>query len=116
MPAEDSGAPSSSSSPPDEEPSADDGIYRALGLAAVGLIAFGTVIYHVLEDWSWVDALYFSVIAVTTVGFGDISLSTEASKLFTVVYIVAGIYIIVTFHDARMKRHGARRRRSRRDQ
>jgi len=37
-----------------------------------------------------VDSLYFRVIAVTTVGFGDISPSTDASKLFTVVYVLGG--------------------------
>lgn len=34
------------------------------------------------------DSLYFSVIAVTTVGFGDITPSTDASKLFTIFYVV----------------------------
>ena len=99
----------SSSSPPDEESSADDGIYRALGLAAVGLIAFGTVIYHVLEDWSWVDSLYFSVIAVTTVGFGDLTPDTDGAKLFTVLSILLGISIIGTFLDARLKHHSKKR-------
>ena len=55
------------------------------------------------------------MIAVTTVGFGDITPTTDASKLFTVVYILAGISIIGTYLDARMKRHGSRRLRSHRD-
>ena len=93
----------------EDQPASDDRIYRALGLAATSLLTMGTVVYHVLEDWSWVDSFYFSAIAVTTVGFGDITPSTDGSKLFTVAYVVAGISIIGTFLDARMKRHGARR-------
>ena len=65
--------------------------------------------YRLLEDWSWVDSLYFSVVAVTTVGFGDITPSTDASKLFTVVYIVTGISLITTYLNLRLKRRAGRR-------
>ena len=57
------------------------------------------------DDWSWVDSFYFSVVAVTTVGFGDFAPTTDASKLFAVFYILVGISIIATFLDARLKRH-----------
>lgn len=57
------------------------------GLAA-GTLLTGTVVYHLLEDWSWVDSLYFSVVTLTTVGYGDLSPTTDLSKLFTVVYLV----------------------------
>jgi voltage-gated potassium channel Kch len=75
---------------------------------AIGLLAIGTVVYRLLEDWSWVDSLYFSVVAVTTVGFGDLTPSTDASKLFTVVYILSGITIITTYLRMRMGRRGSR--------
>jgi voltage-gated potassium channel Kch len=74
----------------------------------VTALAVGTVAYRLLEDWSWVDSLYFSVVAVTTVGFGDLTPSTDASKLFTVVYILSGITIITTFLRMRMSRRGSR--------
>ena len=54
---------------------------------AVVLIAFATVVYHSLEEWSWVDLFYFSTVAVTTVGFGDLVPTCDASKLFTVFYV-----------------------------
>jgi hypothetical protein len=69
----------------------------------------GTVVYKLLEDWSWVDAVYFSVVAVTTVGFGDLTPSTDASKLFTVAYVLTGISIITTYINARMGRRGSKR-------
>ncbi len=46
-----------------------------------------------------------------TVGFGDLSPSTDASKLFTVGYIVAGIGIIGLYLNHRIER--VRRRRER---
>ena len=84
-------------------------LYKILAASAFGLIAAGTVVYRLLEDWSWVDSLYFSVIAVTTVGFGDVTPSTDGSKLFTVAYVITGISIVTTYLNARMKRRGERR-------
>jgi hypothetical protein len=63
----------------------------------IGTIALGTVAYMWLEGWSAVDALYFSVVALATVGFGDFVPITDAGKVFTVVYILFGIGILAAF-------------------
>ena len=80
-------------------------IIAALSLFALGT---GTVVYRILEDWGWVDSFYFSAVALTTVGFGDLSPSTDASKLFTVVYIFSGISLIGAMLNVFMKRHAQR--------
>lgn len=81
-------------------------MYRILvGLVIVAL-GTGTVVYRILEGWSWVDSFYFCSVAVTTVGFGDLTPTRDVSKLFTVLYIFSGIGIISTFIDQRLKRHG----------
>ncbi len=87
----------------------DDHVYKILSISALLLLTTGTVGYHFLEDWSWVDSLYFSVVAVTTVGFGDITPSTDPSKLFTVGYILVGIGIITTYLNARLQQRGKKR-------
>jgi voltage-gated potassium channel Kch len=46
------------------------------------------------------DSLYFSVITLTTVGYGDFSPSTTTSKIFTMFYIFVGIGIILGFVNA----------------
>lgn len=58
---------------------------------------------RLLEDRGWVDSFSFSVITLTTVGYGDLSPSTTASKLFTVVYVVGGISLIGAFLDKVMQ-------------
>lgn len=83
---------------------------------AAGALLVGTVMYRWLEDWSWVDSLYFSVITLTTVGYGDLTPSTPESKLFTVVYVITGISLIAACLNEVMKRRARRasRRRSHR--
>jgi hypothetical protein len=85
----------------------------ALGGGAALLLVMGTVVYRWLEDWSWVDSFYFSAVAVTTVGFGDLSPTTDGSKLFTVFYLAAGIAGISAYFNQRFNRvteRAARRR------
>lgn len=55
------------------------------------LILFGTVGYMVIEDLSAVDALYMTIITITTVGFGEIGEPSQASRIFTIVVIVLGV-------------------------
>ncbi|MGI9666078.1 MAG: potassium channel family protein [Acidimicrobiia bacterium] len=79
--------------------------FRLLALAAVSLIGMATVVFKLLEGWSWVDSLYFSVVAVTTVGFGDLAPTSDGSKIFAVLYLVSGVTIIGSWLNARANRH-----------
>ena len=102
----------------DKRPSAvaaawDEHAYRILAAGAFSLLATGIVVYRILEDWSWVDSLYFSTVAVTTVGFGDLTPTNDGSKLFTVAYILTGISIITAYLNARLKVKAEKRRESR---
>lgn len=79
----------------------------ALGSAAL-LLAAATVFYHFVESWTWVDAFYFSSVAITTVGFGDLSPTTDASKLFTVFYIFMGLSLVGVVLNEAMRRRAIR--------
>lgn len=70
----------------------------ALAWAAVTLLS-GTVVYSLLEGWSLIDSLYFSVISLATVGYGDLTPTTALSKAFTVFYILNGIAILLSLFD-----------------
>jgi hypothetical protein len=82
---------------------------RIIGGMALGTLLLGTVVYHILEDWTWVDSLYFSAVAVTTVGFGDLTPTSDASKLFTVFYIFSGITIVTVWLNSRFKYRATKR-------
>lgn len=71
--------------------------YRDLLFTTIIVLGLGTVIYHYLEGWSWIDCLYFSVITLTTIGYGDFSPATDAGKIFTIFYILLGLGMILSF-------------------
>jgi hypothetical protein len=63
---------------------------RLLSVVLLLLVA-GAHIYHQLEGWSYLDAFYFTVITLTTVGYGDFSPHTNSGKIFSMIYILMGL-------------------------
>ena len=65
-------------------------------MAIASLIGFGTWAFHLLEDWSWAESFYFAVATLTTVGYGDIHPTTDESRIFTALFILVGVGIVIT--------------------
>ena len=76
---------------------------RILGGSVLLVLVIGTLAYSVIEGWSLVDSFYFSSVALTVVGFGDLTPSSDFSKMFTVFYIFSGIAIIALWIQVRTK-------------
>lgn len=76
-----------------EEPSSStitNKALRGIGLLAVVLL-IGTFGYMIIEDWSLLDALYMTVITITTVGYGEIHNVDEMGRIFTIILIFMGM-------------------------
>jgi hypothetical protein len=74
-----------------------DPAYRSLLFATNFFLAIGTIAYRFLKDWSWLVSLYFSVITLTTIGYGDFSTKTNLGKLFTMGYIIIAVSLFLGF-------------------
>mmetsp|Transcript_446 Transcript_446/g.976 ORF Transcript_446/g.976 Transcript_446/m.976 type:complete len:340 (+) Transcript_446:239-1258(+) len=61
-----------------------------LSYFGLGWIAYCAV----FEKWSFTDATYFLMVTLTTVGYGDITPTTQASRLFTMFFVIFGISIV----------------------
>jgi voltage-gated potassium channel len=68
---------------------------KALTLLAMLLliIAGGTVFFHHVEGWSWLDSYFFTVVTLSTVGYGELVPATAMGKIGTTVFILVGLGI-----------------------
>ena len=73
------------------------------GIAFLVLWAVGTVGYMTIEGFSFLDAVYQTIMSVTTAGFGEINPLGDAGRVFTIAIIVLGILIILYILTAVMQ-------------
>ena len=94
--------------------------FRSLVLLVFLTLLVGTLFYSLQEGWGLIDAFYFSVTTLTTVGYGDLVPTTPIGKLFTVGYILSGLGLIAGFINAiaaeNLSRRQTRWRRNEEDQ
>lgn len=55
------------------------------------LLLIGTFGYAYLEGWTLLDALYATIITVTTVGYGDLSPVTRGGRIFAIFFALSAI-------------------------
>lgn len=55
------------------------------------IIVFGTVGYVLIEDYSWLEALYMTIITMATVGFQEVRPLSDAGRIYTIVLIVTNL-------------------------
>lgn len=60
------------------------------------LIIFGVGGYMVIEGWSFSDALYMTVITLSTIGYGEINPLSQQGRIFTIILITVGV-IVATY-------------------
>jgi voltage-gated potassium channel len=68
---------------------------KALPVAAGALVLTGTLFFWRFEDWTIIEALYFCVVTLTTVGYGDLSPTTAGTQIFAIIYILTGFGVLV---------------------
>jgi voltage-gated potassium channel len=96
----------------------EDPAFRALGAILLTLLVSGTIAFHFVEGWGWLDSLYFCVITMATVGYGDFHPITPLGKILAMIFIVLGLGVLVGFAQqllshmlADIEEHPMRRRR-----
>jgi voltage-gated potassium channel len=73
---------------------------RRLAALLLAILTLATFFYHWVEGWRLIDAAYFSVVTVATVGYGDLAPKTDIGKVFTIFLILGGIGLFVATASA----------------
>lgn len=71
--------------------------FRRLVFIVGTLLISGSIVYHFVEGWEYIDSLYFSVTTLTTVGNPFLAPVTVGGKIFTMVYLLIGIGVMLSF-------------------
>lgn len=67
--------------------------FWVLGLVPVMLVIVGTLGYHLIEDdYSLFDALYMTVITLSSIGYGEVHPLSERGRIFTIFLILGGVF------------------------
>lgn len=68
-------------------------IYLAISLV-FAVVLIGVLGYRYISNYTWVDALYMTIITMATVGFKEVQPLDDTAKIFTVFLILASVFIL----------------------
>ena len=70
-------------------------------LTLVALITLYAVVFHVIkvrvegEQHSWITGFYWTLVVMTTLGFGDITFTSDTGRLFSIVVLLSGVVLLL---------------------
>ncbi len=67
--------------------------YVSILIALVMIIVGGTVFFHFVEGWGWIDSYFFTVVTLSTVGYGELVPATPLGRIATTIFIFVGLGI-----------------------
>ncbi len=65
------------------------------GIALLAVLTAGTTGYMVVEGWGFLDAVYMTVITMTTVGYSEVRPLSEAGRIFNLFVMVGGVGLML---------------------
>ena len=70
-------------------------------LTLVALITLYAVIFHLIkihvegEQHSWITGFYWTLVVMTTLGFGDITFTSDIGRLFSILVLLSGVVLLL---------------------
>ena len=65
-----------------------------LVVASLALLLVGTLGYVLIEGWPLLDALYMTVITLTSVGYGEVHPLSAGGRVFTMLFLLCGVFTL----------------------
>jgi voltage-gated potassium channel len=70
-------------------------------LSLVALVALYAILFHVIkgqveaEQHSWITGFYWTLVVMTTLGFGDITFTSDIGRLFSILVLLSGVVLLL---------------------
>ena len=70
-------------------------------LTLLALVTLYAVVFHVIkvrvegEQHSWITGFYWTLVVMTTLGFGDITFTSDIGRLFSIVVLLSGVVLLL---------------------
>ena len=70
-------------------------------IALIAMVSVYSILFHFLmifenREFSWITGFYWTLTVMSTLGFGDITFSTDLGKLFSIIVLISGIVFLLT--------------------
>jgi len=59
------------------------------------VVGIGIIGYMIIEGWSFLDALYMTVVTLSTVGYEEVHSLTTAGRIFSILLIIGGVGVML---------------------
>ncbi|QAA81230.1 potassium transporter TrkA [Aequorivita sp. H23M31] len=74
------------------------------------VVVFFSILFHVImnmegQNHSWITGLYWTLTVMSTLGFGDITFQSDIGRLFSIVVLLTGIFMLLIFLPFAFIRH-----------
>ena len=69
--------------------------FWVLFLVPLLLVAGGTLGYQVIEGWRFLDALFMTIITLSTIGYGETHELSDSGRVFTIFLILLGVFTFI---------------------
>jgi len=63
--------------------------------ALLFILTLGVIGYMFIEGWTFLDALYMTVVTISTVGYEEVHVLTQAGRIFTILLIIGGVGVML---------------------
>ncbi len=70
-------------------------------LTLLTLITIYAIVFHIIkvqvegEQHSWITGFYWTLVVMTTLGFGDITFTSDTGRLFSIIVLMSGVVLLL---------------------
>src|SRR6056297_3352671 len=76
-------------------------LFKFLSIFVIMFIVYGVLFHYIMEyegrgdEFSWLTGFYWTLVTMTTLGFGDIVFSSDLGRAFSMLVLFSGVIFLL---------------------